>query len=131
MAEFRMPSLGADMDAGTLTAWHVAPGARVHRGDIVATVDTSKAEIDVEIFDDGVIDELLVAPGTRVPVGAPLATLTTEAGAATAPEPQPAPGSAASPGPPRRPRALLAPPRGPRRHLRPPDRLRSPRRFCP
>ena len=74
-----MPSLGADMDAGTLTAWHVEPGDRVHRGDVVASVDTSKAEIDVEVFEDGIVEELLVAPGTRVPVGALLATIRADA----------------------------------------------------
>ncbi|MGE5414361.1 MAG: biotin/lipoyl-containing protein, partial [Syntrophomonadaceae bacterium] len=36
MAEFRMPSLGADMEAGVLTKWLVKPGDAVRRGDIVA-----------------------------------------------------------------------------------------------
>jgi pyruvate dehydrogenase E2 component (dihydrolipoamide acetyltransferase) len=75
MGEFLMPSLGADMEAGTLLEWYVKRGDTVKRGDIVALVDTSKAEIEVEIFEDGVIDELLVAPGTRVPVGTALATV--------------------------------------------------------
>ena len=70
-----MPSLGADMEAGTLLEWYVKPGDTVKRGDIVALVDTSKAEIEAEIFQDGVIDELLVPVGVRVPVGTPLATL--------------------------------------------------------
>ena len=70
-----MPSLGADMAFGILLEWRVKPGDAVKRGDIVAVVDTSKAEIEVEIFEDGVIDELLVAEGTRVPVGTVLATL--------------------------------------------------------
>ncbi len=75
MGDLRMPTLGADMTAGTLLEWHVAPGDAVHRGDIVATVDTDKAEIDIETFDDGVVDALVVEPGTRVPVGTVLATL--------------------------------------------------------
>jgi pyruvate dehydrogenase E2 component (dihydrolipoamide acetyltransferase) len=71
-----MPSLGADMEFGTLLEWRVKPGDVVKRGDIVAVVDTSKAEIEVEVFEDGVIDELLVPEGTaRVPVGTVLATL--------------------------------------------------------
>lgn len=73
MGEFRMPTLGADMTEGRIVAWHVAPGDEVHHGDIVATVDTSKAEIDVEIFEDGVVQELLVDVGEKVPVGTPLA----------------------------------------------------------
>ncbi len=75
MSEFVMPSLGADMEAGTVLEWYVKPGDSVKRGDIVALVDTSKAEIEVEIFEDGMIDELLVPAGTRVPVGTPLATV--------------------------------------------------------
>ena len=75
MSDFLMPSLGADMEAGTLLEWYVKPGDTVKRGDLVARVDTSKAEIEVEIFDDGVIDELVVPVGVRVPVGTVLATL--------------------------------------------------------
>jgi pyruvate dehydrogenase E2 component (dihydrolipoyllysine-residue acetyltransferase) len=75
MNDFVMPSLGADMEAGTVLEWYVKPGDTVKRGDIVALVDTSKAEIEVEIFEDGVIDELLVPVGERVPVGTVLATL--------------------------------------------------------
>ena len=75
MSDFLMPSLGADMEAGTLLEWYVKPGDAVKRGDIVAVVDTSKAEIEVEIFEDGVIDELLVGEGARVPVGTALATV--------------------------------------------------------
>ena len=75
MSDFVMPSLGADMEAGTLLDWYVKPGDTVKRGDIVALVDTSKAEIEVEIFEDGVIDELVVPVGARVPVGTVLATL--------------------------------------------------------
>ncbi len=75
MPEFRMPSLGADMDAGTIIEWLVKPGDEVHRGDIVAVVDTDKADVDVEIFADGVVDEILVPPGEKVDVGTPLASI--------------------------------------------------------
>lgn len=75
MGEFRMPSLGADMAEGTLVEWLVKPGDAVHRGDIVAVVDTEKAAIDVEVFEDGIVADLLVEPGARVPVGTPLALL--------------------------------------------------------
>ncbi len=88
MGEFRMPSLGADMEAGTVIEWRVKPGDEVHRGDIVAVVDTDKADIDVEIFESGVIDELLVPIGERVPIGTPLALVSAN-GAAKETKPAP------------------------------------------
>ena len=60
-----MPSLGADMDAGTLLEWLVEPGDAVHRGDIVAVVDTDKAAIEVECFEDGLIDQLTRPAGAE------------------------------------------------------------------
>ncbi|MFJ5032454.1 2-oxo acid dehydrogenase subunit E2 [Streptomyces sp. NPDC088560] len=75
MAEFTMPSLGADMDQGVLQEWLVGPGDRVHKGDVVAVVETDKAAIEVECFESGTVGRLLVSPGTRVPVGAPLAVI--------------------------------------------------------
>jgi len=74
-SEFRLPALGADMDEGTIVQWNVAPGSVVKRGDVVAVVETDKGAIDVEIFQDGVIREIVVQPGTKVPVGAVLALL--------------------------------------------------------
>lgn len=75
MADFLMPSLGADMDEGTLVEWRVKPGDAVRRGQVVAVVETAKGAIDVEIFADGEIEALLVEEGTNVPVGQPIARL--------------------------------------------------------
>lgn len=94
-----MPSLGADMDAGTLLEWHVKPGDTVERGDVVALVDTDKAAIEVEIFDSGVIEQLLAAEGDRVPVGTVLATLRSPAQPPPLPVEVPAPPSVAAPAP--------------------------------
>ncbi|GAB5079113.1 2-oxo acid dehydrogenase subunit E2 [Arthrobacter sp. AD-310] len=76
MADFRMPSLGADMDHGKMVEWLVKPGDFVHRGDVVAVVDTDKTMMDVETFEEGVVAELLVDVGTTVPIGTPLARIT-------------------------------------------------------
>ncbi|WP_420078698.1 dihydrolipoamide acetyltransferase family protein [Streptomyces sp. JL4002] len=76
MGEFTMPSLGADMDEGTLVEWLVAEGAEVARGDVVAVVETSKSTIEVECFESGTVTEFLVEPGTTVAVGTPLAVIT-------------------------------------------------------
>lgn len=96
-----MPSLGADMEAGVLVEWKVKPGDLVKRGDIVAVVETQKGAIDVEIFEDGRIEALLVQPGTTVPVGTVLARL---AGgpAREVPAPIQAPARAPAEEPPRR-----------------------------
>ena len=75
MIRFELPSLGADVDEGTLLEWHIKPGDAVKRGQVVAVVDTSKAAVDVEIWHDGVVAELLVQPGQKIPVGTVLATL--------------------------------------------------------
>jgi pyruvate dehydrogenase E2 component (dihydrolipoamide acetyltransferase) len=72
---FTMPSLGADMEAGTIVEWRVSPGSEVHRGDVIAVVETDKSDLDVEVFHDAVVLELLVQPGEKVPVGTPLARL--------------------------------------------------------
>ena len=75
MAEFVMPTLGADMTAGTLLGWMKRPGDEVKRGDIIAEVDTDKGVIEVEVFTSGVIEKLLVQPGSEVPVGTALAII--------------------------------------------------------
>jgi pyruvate dehydrogenase E2 component (dihydrolipoyllysine-residue acetyltransferase) len=89
MAEFRMPSLGADMEAGTLVEWMVKPGDRVKRGDVVAVVETQKGAIEIEIFEAGQVERILVDVGDKVPVGAALAHIRSDhevkAGVAEAP----------------------------------------------
>jgi len=102
-----MPSLGADMDAGTLVEWQVQPGQRVKRGDVVAVVETQKGAVEVEIWDEGVVDQLVVQPGTKVPVGEVLATLRAEGEAPSAAAPQRVP---AQPVVPPAPPVPIAPP---------------------
>jgi len=93
MAEFRMPSLGADMQSGKLLEWLVKPGDVVKRGQVIAVVGTEKGDIEVEVFEEGVVRALLAAPGTEMPVGAPIAIIESEAEAekvAAAPASRPA-----------------------------------------
>lgn len=75
MIEFTLPSMGADMDEGTLLEWKVKPGDAVKKGQVVAIVDTSKAAVDVESWHEGTVYELLVGPHEKIPVGTPMATL--------------------------------------------------------
>jgi pyruvate dehydrogenase E2 component (dihydrolipoamide acetyltransferase) len=104
MADFRMPSLGADMEAGTLVEWTVKVGDRVKRGDLVAVVETNKGAIDIEIWEDGAVEELRVQPGTKVPVGTVLAVVRGPAEGAVA---RAAPPAAAPVGAPAAPRPEL------------------------
>ena len=55
MSDFKMPALGADMEAGTLVQWCVKLGDRVKSGDVIAVVETQKGAIEVEVFVDGVV----------------------------------------------------------------------------
>ncbi|MYM57220.1 dihydrolipoamide acetyltransferase family protein [Thalassovita mangrovi] len=94
MGVFKMPSLGADMEEGKLVEWLVGPGDTVKRGDVVAVVETQKGAIEIEIFEDGVVDRIDAALGTTLPVGAPLAVIRGEgeaAAPAAAREPEPVP----------------------------------------
>jgi pyruvate dehydrogenase E2 component (dihydrolipoamide acetyltransferase) len=75
MIEFKMPALGADMDEGTLNEWLVKPGDKVTRGQIVAVVETTKAAVEIECWQEGTVGELLVPIGETVQVGTTLATL--------------------------------------------------------
>jgi len=97
-----MPSLGADMEDATLIEWLAKPGDKMKRGDIIAVVETQKGAIEVEVFEDGVLEEHVVAPGAVLPVGAVMARFRGVGEAAeprpAAPAPAPAP-AAAKPAP--------------------------------
>lgn len=116
MVDFRMPSLGADMEAATLVEWMVKPGDHVKRGDVVAVVETQKGAIEVEIFETGQVDQILVDVGAKVPVGTPLARVLTDdearTGAAGTPlpvPPGPSPAVIAAPKPAAPPAAVSTP----------------------
>jgi pyruvate dehydrogenase E2 component (dihydrolipoamide acetyltransferase) len=85
MIEFKLPSLGADMDEGTLLEWKVGAGDTVKKGQVVAVVDTAKAAVDVECWQEGTVAELLAEVGQKMPVGTVMATLL-EPGEAAAPK---------------------------------------------
>lgn len=70
-----MPSLGADMTEGTLVEWQVKPGDALDKGDIIALLETQKGLIEMEVFQPGVVMELLLEPVVTVPVGAVIARM--------------------------------------------------------
>jgi pyruvate dehydrogenase E2 component (dihydrolipoamide acetyltransferase) len=101
MTDFLMPKLGADMTQGRLIEWFKKPGERIVRGEVIAVVETDKANVDVESWVAGTLQKILVAPGGDwLPVGTPLAVIEPEAGAAAeAPPSFTAPPVAAAPKP--------------------------------
>ena len=107
-----MPSLGADMEVGTLVEWLKHPGEPVKRGEVIAVVETQKGAIEIEVFETGVMGEVLVQPGATVPVGTVLAMIAgpgaaamPRAGTPTAPQPV----VAAPPAAPLKPAPVAAP----------------------
>jgi pyruvate dehydrogenase E2 component (dihydrolipoamide acetyltransferase) len=69
VTDFKMPSLGADMDRGTVVEWVLKEGDPFERGGVVVLVETDKGIIEVEIWDSGTMDEIVVGPGEEVAVG--------------------------------------------------------------
>ena len=114
MIDFLLPSLGADMDRAKLNMWLVGPGDPVHKGQVVAEVETEKAVLEVECWDEGVIEELLVQPGPEwLPVGTLMARIGSveQAEAPRSPETPAAPSQKPLPArpPTRRPREVAPP----------------------
>lgn len=117
--DYRLPSLGADMESATLVEWLKKPGDTVRRGEVVASVETEKGIIDIESYDAGTVADIAVQPGTKVPVGTVLAHLNVEAAVAPAIAPAaPAVIAPVLPGVAAPPRAAAAP-----RELRPVEHI--------
>ena len=98
-----MPKLSDTMTEGTLLTWHKKVGDQVEIGDIIAEVETDKANMEVEAFDEGTITEILIQEGEKAPIGGVLAVLdgdsagSAPAPAAAAPSAQPAAAPASTP----------------------------------
>ncbi len=73
MAEITMPKLSDTMTEGTLVAWKKKAGDRVSSGDVIAEVETDKATMEMESFEDGVLAEIYIQEGQKVAVGEKIA----------------------------------------------------------
>lgn len=80
-----MPKLADTMTEGTLVKWRKNVGDKVAVGDVVAEVETDKATMEMESFEDGTLHEHLVQVGQKVPIGARMAVLLGKGEAAPAP----------------------------------------------
>ena len=70
-----MPKLSDTMEEGTIAKWNIKEGDTVASGDVVAEVETDKATMDLEAFDDGTVLKILVEEGDAAPLGAKLVIL--------------------------------------------------------
>ncbi len=70
-----MPRLSDTMEEGVLSRWLKKPGDTIAKGDILAEIETDKATMDLESFESGVLEQLLVAEGTTVPIGQAVAVV--------------------------------------------------------
>jgi pyruvate dehydrogenase E2 component (dihydrolipoamide acetyltransferase) len=76
MAEtINMPKLGFDMAEGLLVRWVKQVGETIHKGDVLAEIETDKATVEVESSASGVVLSHIVDQGTMVPVNAPIAVV--------------------------------------------------------
>ena len=75
MTQITMPKLSDTMLEGTLVKWHKKPGQKISIGDVIAEVETDKATMEMEAFDDGILTDILIPEGGVVKVGDPIATL--------------------------------------------------------
>jgi pyruvate dehydrogenase E2 component (dihydrolipoamide acetyltransferase) len=70
-----MPQMGADMEEGTVVRWLKREGDAVERGEIIAEIETDKANVEIEAFDGGIFRKILVPEGATVPVGQIIAVI--------------------------------------------------------
>ena len=77
-----MPKLSDTMTEGTVIKWHKQVGDSVEVGDVLAEIETDKATMEMEAFDDGTITEILVPAGEKAVIGGILAVLDGDSAAA-------------------------------------------------
>ncbi|HLI38713.1 MAG TPA: pyruvate dehydrogenase complex dihydrolipoamide acetyltransferase [Streptosporangiaceae bacterium] len=107
MPEVLMPRLSDTMEEGTLSQWVKHEGDQVRKGDILAVIETDKAAMDMEAYDEGVLARILVGEGSSVPIGTPIAVISAGTGAEApaapegqqAPQAEPVPGAGQAPAP--------------------------------
>src|SRR4051812_3709831 len=98
MPEVSMPRLSDTMEEGTIAKWLKQPGDKVEKGEVLAEIETDKAVMELESYDAGVLEQILVPEGETVPIGQAIATVGSgEGGGAAAGGPAPADTSGQSP----------------------------------
>ena len=75
VSEIAMPALSSTMTSGTIVSWLKSVGDKVEAGDPVMVVESDKADMEVESFDEGYVASILVDEGSEADVGAVVALL--------------------------------------------------------
>lgn len=109
MPEITMPRLSDTMEEGVVASWLKQVGDQIKAGEIVAEIETDKALMELEAYEDGVLERIIAAPGTTVAIGEPIAILGDGSGTSAAPAPAAAP-AAAAPAAPAQPASPVAQP---------------------
>jgi pyruvate dehydrogenase E2 component (dihydrolipoyllysine-residue acetyltransferase) len=73
--EITMPKLSDTMEEGKILRWLKHPGDKIARGEAIAEVETDKADMVLESFDEGVLEQIKLSEGESAPVGAVIATM--------------------------------------------------------
>jgi pyruvate dehydrogenase E2 component (dihydrolipoamide acetyltransferase) len=89
MSEILMPRLSDTMEEGVVSSWHKKPGDKVAAGDALVDIETDKALMEYEAYEDGVLGTILVAEGESARIGTPIAVLVTDGAAPSAAAPAP------------------------------------------
>src|SRR5450755_4177645 len=75
MPQVFMPRLSDTMTEGTVSTWTKAVGDRIEKGDIIAEIETDKATMELEAYDAGILEQILIGVGTTVPIGEVIAVI--------------------------------------------------------
>src|SRR3954471_24010528 len=87
-----MPRLSDTMTEGTIAKWLKHPGDEVKKGEILLEIETDKATMELEAYESGVVEKVLVNEGQTVPIGQPIMLIGDGSGASE-PAPSPSPAS--------------------------------------
>jgi pyruvate dehydrogenase E2 component (dihydrolipoamide acetyltransferase) len=123
--EIVMPRLSDTMEEGKILKWHKRPGDPVAKGDVLAEIETDKANMELEAYETGVLTKILIDEGGQAPIGQPIAYIGSADEVEGSPPP---PSSGAPPAPPEtvtRPTPSPPPPTQP--SVAPPERTAEPR----
>ncbi len=75
MGNIIMPRMTDTMETGVLVTWFVKVGDKIKSGDIIAEIETDKAIMDLEVWEDGIIEYIGIEEGKRIPINTIIATI--------------------------------------------------------